>query len=130
MLSLMFVMNIFLSCKGKITDSCATTEKVYTGTLSEVQSDVFNSFCIGCHGNITSNGGLNLSAGKAYNNLVNIPSTGSTLLRVKPGDTINSYLLRRLNASAGESPMPPSGKLNQSLINLVELWVSKGAQNN
>ena len=48
---------------------------VRSATLSEVQSQVFDASCTGCHSGSSPSQGLNLSEGAAYGNTVNVPST-------------------------------------------------------
>ena len=121
---------VLSSCSSQITDSCDTGEQNYEGTLAEVQANVFTPYCVGCHGDIQPGGNLSLTTSSAYTNLVNNSSVGSSLMLVKPGDVSNSYLMKRLKAEDGESPMPPAGKLSQELIDLVALWIQNGATDN
>lgn len=98
-------------------------------TFSSIQSEVFSPTCAtsGCHGGSQN---PNLSAGQAYNNLVNRASSqNSSLMRVKPGDSKNSYLMKKLNGD-GTSIMPPSGQLSQVKIDSIAAWIDRGALNN
>ena len=98
-------------------------------TFSSIQADVFTPTCAvaGCHGGAQN---PNLSAGQAYNNLVNKPSSGNpSMMRVKPGESVNSYLMKKLNGD-GTSIMPPNGQLSQVKIDSISLWINNGAMNN
>lgn len=117
------------SCQENITDSCETEKINFSGTFQEVQANVFTPYCISCHGETVQNGGLNLSAGKAYGNLVNADAKGASLKRVVPGNSDDSYLMRRLRGTQ-DALMPPSGKLSDQLLNLVQRWIELGAKNN
>lgn len=63
-----------------------------------LQHGILDKACIQCHGgNGRSAGGLNLTEGQAYANLVNHPSTLADMLRVKGGDADSSLVWRILN---------------------------------
>lgn len=127
---LVFAFLQFISCTDQITNSCDTGIKDFEGTFAEVQAQVLTPYCVGCHGNTQPSANLNLTSGNAFASLVNHTSLASDLFLVKPGDTGQSYLMKRLKAEDGESPMPPAGKLSQDLIDLVALWIEKGANEN
>jgi hypothetical protein len=102
---------------------------VVRASFSSIQQNVFTPTCAvpACHGGTQS---PNLSAGSAYNNLVNVVSTGNpALLRVRPGDSGNSWLIRKLNGT-GTDRMPPDGPLSRATIDSIALWIDKGAANN
>ncbi len=117
------------SCQSQITDSCQLEPLSFNGTFTEVQNNVFQPYCVGCHSGAQAQGGLDLSANAAFVNLVNASAANSSLSLVKPGQPGSSYLMKRLRATDGETPMPPSGKLEQRLIDLVDLWIANGANN-
>jgi hypothetical protein len=97
--------------------------------FSSIQAKVFTPTCAvpQCHGGTQD---PNLSAGQAYNNLVNKSSIESpTLLRVKPGDSNNSFLMKKLNGD-GTTRMPLGGELSQVEIDSIALWINNGALNN
>jgi hypothetical protein len=77
---------------------------------------------------------MNLKAGNSFANLVNVPSQEQpTLMRVKPGDPDNSYLIRKLEGAASitGSRMPFGGPfLDQATIDQIRSWIAAGAQNN
>ena len=104
-----------------------------SATFSTIQKEVFNGSCAlsGCHSGADAAAGMNLSSGLAFNNLVNVPSTSNTnFVRVQPGNSANSFIIKRLR-NIGESSgiMPPSGKLSENAIQLVETWINNGAKN-
>jgi hypothetical protein len=97
--------------------------------FSSIQAEVFTPTCAApqCHGGSQN---PNLSAGQAYNNLVNKASIENpSLLRVKPGDSNNSFLIKKLNGD-GTSRMPLGGELSQVKIDSIALWINNGALNN
>jgi len=98
-------------------------------TFSSIQSEVFSETCAtsGCHGGSQD---PNLSAGQAYDNLVNKASIQNpSMMRVKPGESNNSYLMKKITGD-GTSMMPPGGELSQAKIDSIALWINKGALNN
>jgi hypothetical protein len=97
--------------------------------FSSIQAEVFSKSCAlsGCHGGSQN---PNLSAGLAYDNLVNQASLENpSMMRVKPGDSSNSFLMKKLTGD-GTSLMPPSGQLSQVKIDSIALWINNGALNN
>ncbi|GIS69772.1 MAG: hypothetical protein CM1200mP9_05930 [Gammaproteobacteria bacterium] len=81
-------------------------------TLSEVQSQVFDASCTGCHSGSSPSQGVNLSEGAAYGNTVNVPSTEVPSLNlVEPNDADNSYLMQKLEGTAQSGQQMPYGAL-------------------
>ena len=108
-------------------------------SLAQIQALVFTPICSGCHnGSNPPTGALpgsqNLTAGNSFANVVNVPSIEApALLRVKPNDPANSYLIQKLEGTAGiqGSRMPLGGPfLDQATIDLVKTWIASGAPNN
>jgi len=100
-----------------------------SATFSSIQQQVFTPSCAipACHGGSQP---PDLTSGNSYNNLVNIASTQNpSLSRVKPGDSANSWLIRKLTGN-GTSLMPPAGQLPQATIDSIKLWIDNGAVNN
>jgi hypothetical protein len=90
---------------------------------------IFNRQCTGCHG---GSGGLTLTAGASYNNLVNINAQSScpSLKRVLPNDAANSVLYKKVSGTTCGSRMPTGSALSTSDITLVRDWINQGANNN
>jgi mono/diheme cytochrome c family protein len=108
-------------------------------TLSEIQTLVFTPKCSGCHNGSNAPGGAlpgsqDLRAGHSFASLVNVASHEQpALMRVKPGDPANSYLIQKLEGAAGisGSQMPLGGPfLDQATIDKVKSWIASGAPNN
>ena len=102
--------------------------------FSAIQSEIFNKSCAlsGCHDSGSKQAGLNLSAGQAYSNLVNVPSSEKpNILRVKPNDAANSYLVMKIEGAAGisGSRMPIGGSLSSEKIDAIKTWINNGAKN-
>jgi hypothetical protein len=104
-------------------------------TFSEVQSQIFTASCAfsGCHGGSSPAQGLNLSAGSAYSNIVNVPSNERpTLDRIEPNDPAASYLYLKVigDPSIVGSQMPLGGQpLSAALVDLLRDWIERGAPN-
>jgi len=120
-----------------VTVSVANTPAATT--LSQIQSQVFTPKCAGCHDGSNASGGalpgsMNLTAGNSFANLVNVASHEQPgLMRVKPGDPANSYVIHKLEgaASISGSRMPLGGPfLDQATLDSIKSWIASGAPNN
>jgi len=91
---------------------------------SQIQP-LFSANCIFCHGGSTPPGGLDLTSGRSYDNLVGVESQGyAPALRVAPGDTAASVLYNKLNDTGVHGDvMPPSGVLPQEQRDTFEWWI-------
>ena len=103
---------------------------------SDVQK-VFTANCAlsGCHATANpSAGNQNLSAGAAYNSIVNVKSIEMPgYVRVKPFSSDSSYLYMKITGASGISgARMPYGKapLSSSDIQTIKNWIDQGAQNN
>lgn len=133
-ISLIFLVFIW-GCSENIITECKTEETVSSvTTFKEVQREVFNKNCnsSGCHGGPVVQANLDLSEGNSYANLVGVKSLlNPQFKRVVSGDSENSFLIMMLkNSGNGTSIMPPTGKLNDELIDSIAAWIDRGAQNN
>jgi len=108
-------------------------------TLTQVQTNVFTPRCSGCHNGSNPAGGalpgsMDLRAGSSFASLVNVASIEQgTLMRVKPNDPDNSYLIHKVEGKAGitGSQMPLGGPfLDVATIATIRSWITAGAQNN
>lgn len=103
---------------------------------------IFTSSCAlsGCHGSGNlqpPEKPMNLSAGQAYSNTVNVSSAQlGSMDRIEPGQPDRSYLVHKIQGThltVGGSGvrMPASGNfLSQSQIDLIRNWIAQGALNN
>jgi len=97
---------------------------------------IFTDNCVVCHQGAGGPARLNLEPNLAYQNLVNVPSSQSPLMRVAPGAPDKSYLLNKLRGTQSQvggsgAQMPFNAPpLEQTKIDLVAKWISQGAQNN
>ena len=104
-----------------------------TADFQSIQNNVFTPICSKCHIGGGAPEGLQLDAAHSYNLLVGVPSAEQpSLLRVKPGDPDNSYMVHKIEGLAGitggqmplgETPLP------QATINAIRQWVTNGAPN-
>jgi hypothetical protein len=104
-----------------------------TADLRSIQDNVFTPICSQCHIGASAPFGLQLDAAHSYNLLVGVPSAEqSNLLRVKPGDPDNSYMVHKIEGAAGivggrmplgETPLP------QATIDAIRQWIANGAPN-
>ena len=105
-------------------DACEESE---AATFSQVQT-IFNNNCVVCHG---TNGGLTLSVGDSFDELVNVPSEGvSSVDRVEPGNSEESYLIWKLEGRSGivGSRMPLGGSpLSAENMDIIRSWIDAGA---
>lgn len=127
-----------LSCKDAGTDPTNTNgSPTAEVSFSQQIQPIFNSYgCVSCHG---GSGGLFLTPGQSYSNLVNVNAQAgcTTKKRVLPGNPHESvlYILISSNTPDTEcglnSRMPKgSPRLPQATIDLVRDWISQGAKNN
>jgi hypothetical protein len=100
---------------------------------------VFTARCAmgGCHTPAENRLGLVLAtATDTYNSTVNVVSShGNPLLRVKPGDHLNSYLWRMVQGDSTLHPGMPrmplaSQPLTANMIQNIANWIDDGAPNN
>lgn len=125
---------------GKVANSAPVVVTVSNAgaaaTLTQLQAEVFGPICSGCHNGVGTNlpGVQNLtSAAETYKSLVNVASIEQpNLLRVKPGDPTDSYVIHKLQGLAGitGSRMPLGGPyLSTATISQIESWIAAGAAN-
>jgi hypothetical protein len=107
------------------------------GAFDQIQTEIFNVNCLsaGCHNAQFQAGGLNLTAGTSYGQLVDVLSMNPEaqsmgLLRVEPFDADNSFLVIKLTGPGeGEGTRMPQGMnpLPQSQIDMIRSWILDGA---
>ena len=94
---------------------------------------MFTPICSKCHIGGGAPEGLQLDAAHSYNLLVGVPSTEQpAVLRVKPGDPDNSYMVRKIENASGISGMQmPLGEnpLPQATMDAIRQWITNGAPN-
>ena len=102
--------------------------------FESIQENIFTPICSVCHAGSSAPEGLRLDAADSYNLLVGVPSTEvPSLLRVKPGDPANSYIIQKLQGNAAVGARMPFGCpatqpcLSASTIAFVQQWITNGA---
>lgn len=107
-------------------------------TLDEIQTTIFSPRCAIplCHDSATHVQDLNLEAGAAYAQLVNVaPETAAAsaagLLRVDPGHPENSFLVVKVAGKPpdgeGEQMPETGGPLTAAEVQLIRDWIAQGA---
>jgi len=122
-----------LDQNGQPIGSGANPGGPVTADFQSIQANVFTPICSVCHIGAGAPEGLQLDAAHSYNLLVGVPSVEqSNLLRVKPSDPANSYMLHKIEGAAGivggrmplgETPLP------QATIAAISQWITNGAPN-
>lgn len=107
-------------------------------TFGAVQA-IFDAKC-SCHiapPNPVANGGMELTAGVAYANIVGVKSSEATTTnRIEPGDPSASYLYLKLTMAFNTvpggvpDPMPLGPPLPAGELATIEQWILDGALNN
>jgi hypothetical protein len=115
---------------------------LFSGTFDRIQTQIFNASCAvsGCHDSQSRTGNLLLEVGASLTNLVNVtpnnPAAAAagwkrvTVVDPSTGDPGTSLLVAKLQGPpSGFGARMPFGrpKLDQSLIDVVQLWIAAGA---
>jgi hypothetical protein len=102
--------------------------------FASIQANIFTPICSVCHIGGGAPEGLRLDAADSYNLLVGVPSTEvPSLMRVKPGDPTNSYIIQKLEGHAAVGAQMPDGCpstqpcLTTSTIAFIAQWITNGA---
>jgi hypothetical protein len=99
--------------------------------FESLQANIFTPICSVCHVGDSAPEGLRLDAANSFNFLVGVPSTEvPSLMRVKPGDPDNSYIIQKLEGHAAVGVQMPKGEapLSTATIAFVREWITNGAQ--
>lgn len=103
-------------CKEELSDTVSFSKDIQP-ILAQ------NCSKAGCHSGPNPEGNFNLEASIAYNQLT---EAGSGYV-----DTITPKYSVVYSALVSKSePMPPTGRLKQCEIDLIEKWMDQGAENN
>ena len=99
-------------------------------TFVSIQANIFTQNCAlsGCHTGNSAPLGLRLDSGNSFVNIFEQPSTeapGSTL--IIPGDPDNSYLVRKIEGTAGARMPKDLPALSPQKIQAIRDWVTNGA---
>jgi hypothetical protein len=105
-----------------------------TATFTRVQNEIFTPTCakLGCHDTLGQQSAQVLTSGRAYANVVGVPSVEMPqLMRVTPSDPASSYLYRKITGAGITGDRMPQGlpPLTDAQIKLVRDWIRRGAPN-
>lgn len=104
-------------------------------TFSSIQANILSTTCAvsGCHAGPSPQQDLDLSAGVAYGQLVNVTSKQqSAFLRVEPGNAADSYLYMKVSGDPriSDGRMPLGGvPLSTEKLEAIAMWIEAGAAN-
>ncbi len=101
-----------------------------TADFDSIQAQVFTPICTVCHIGAGAPHGLRLDAADSYHLLVGVASAEvPSVLRVKPGDPDNSYLIQKLEGHAAVGARMPFGGpyLSGDVIAVIRQWILDGA---
>lgn len=103
-------------------------------SFANVIQEIFNRkgcAASSCHGSFEA-AALNLTAGNAYANLVNVTATQAAVARVIPGNANDSYLVVKLEGRQSFGQQMPLGGSALDNIDLTNIknWINQGAKNN
>jgi hypothetical protein len=102
-----------------------------THTLATDVQPILDAHCAldGCHSSQEVQAGLVLSAGRSRSSLVGTVASENSMLRVKPNDPANSYLIRKLLGAPGivGDQMPIGIPLDQDTLRVLSDWILEGA---
>lgn len=128
------LMSVALAACSKSSPVGPTGTSVSDTTVSfssQVQP-IFTESCAvpGCHvtGGIAP---MSLQQGKAYADIVNVPSIEQPpYVRVKPYDADSSYLYLKITGRAGTRMPLQRAPLDSADIATIRRWINQGARNN
>ena len=99
--------------------------------FSEHVQPILDTRCAtaGCHGEVAPAAELDLTAGKAYDNLMLASLQNPDMPRVTPGNPTNSYLVTKLTGNGLMGVQMPLGAapLAPEEIEVIRTWISYGA---
>jgi hypothetical protein len=120
-----------LDANGNPIAADSSSPAVLTADFQSIQDNVFTPICTRCHSGANAPEGLQLDEAHSYALLVGVPSAEvPSVLRVKPGDPADSYLIQKLEGSSGivGAQMPFGGPyLPQATIDVIQQWITNGA---
>jgi hypothetical protein len=120
-----------LDANGNPLAAGGAADAPLTADFASIQDHVFSPICSVCHAGGGAPQGLRLDAANSYTLLVGVPSTEvPSILRVRPGDPDNSYLIQKLEGHASVGAQMPFGgpPLTADVIAVIRQWISDGAQ--
>ena len=129
-LTIPMIIVYFYACGSDTGTGPQNPATLSRATFTSIQQKLFMPTCAisGCHNGRER---PTLSAGAAYNNIVNVLSSRGVDY-IEPGDPNNSYLYRKITGvNIQGALMPRSGSaLSQAVKDSVRVWIENGALNN
>jgi hypothetical protein len=120
-----------LDANGQPIVAGGTMTVPLSADFDAIQANIFTPICAAvCHTGGGAPEGLRLDAANSYSLLVGVPSTEvPSIMRVKPGDPVNSYIIQKLqNHAAVGAQMPLGGPyLSAATIAFIQQWITNGA---
>ena len=103
-------------------------------TFEALYDDVFAVSCVdGCHSATVGAGNLFLEGDRDYDSIVNgncddEDAQAAGLVRITPGQPIESFFfLKMVNPDGMGEIMPPSGMMDDEVLDNIEEWILRGA---
>ena len=128
---------LLFQCADKIVSECEQCDDegniVVRASLLDIQTKVFTPSCAtsGCHSAASRGGNLALTKELSFQELFNANSKSSSLKRVLPGNSAQSFLIKKIKGDGVSiMPEPPAPKLHDAVIDSIVAWIDKGALNN
>lgn len=114
------------------TCTCGTSSVSFSGAVQPILTA--SCATIGCHRGVMPQAGMDLTAAKSYQALVDVTATqcNDGRKRVLPGDPANSYVIDKLlgvDLCFG-TKMPKLTTLPSAQVQTIADWICGGAQNN
>lgn len=140
-----WMVGLMAACDGKDTDpkvaddteDSEETEVEGTSFGADVQPILgLNCALSGCHSGPELQTGFDLTAGQAYDQMVDQPSFQvPSMDLIEPNNPDNSYVIRKMEGSFEQvggtgDLMPPGFGLSQTDISVVKAWILEGALEN
>lgn len=121
-------------CSALAAIALAPSLHAETVSFSSDIVPLLKSRCVMCHMPGAELGELALHPRGGHSNLVGVPSTQSTLMRVEPGQPEASYLYLKLvgnhSEAGGYGERMPFGEspLGDTELELIRRWIESGAE--
>ena len=127
---------------GDDDDSAAGDDDDSVGPAPWTFAEVYaiTSARCGCHNSSNGSGGQSLgtTAQQTYDAWVSVPAVNGTaavsgINRIEPGDSANSFVMKKLDGTQGVlegSRMPLGPPLDQETLDGIRSWIDAGALNN
>jgi hypothetical protein len=117
---------------GTGTETTTETDTETTGDALSFEADVYPIIMANCGCHVAGGSGMLMmpNAATAYDNLVDVPSAGDpNFIRIAPGDSANSYVLKKLTGTqtVGSSMPFGGGMLPAQDIATITAWIDEGA---